>query len=41
MSNSMNGAATPDSAQSGAERHASWLELFFDLIAVAGVGQLA
>ncbi|HEY3708665.1 MAG TPA: low temperature requirement protein A [Amycolatopsis sp.] len=23
------------------ERHASWLELFFDLVAVAGVGQLA
>ncbi|MFF7181419.1 low temperature requirement protein A [Streptomyces sp. NPDC008121] len=23
------------------ERHASWLELFFDLIAVAGVGQIA
>ncbi|MFI9063900.1 low temperature requirement protein A [Streptomyces sp. NPDC053429] len=23
------------------ERHASWLELFFDLIAVAGVAQLA
>ncbi|MFJ2400600.1 low temperature requirement protein A [Streptomyces xanthochromogenes] len=26
---------------SGGERHASWLELFFDLVAVAGVAQLA
>ncbi|MGW8728733.1 low temperature requirement protein A [Streptomyces sp. NPDC055808] len=25
----------------GGERHASWLELFFDLVAVAGVAQLA
>ena len=27
--------------ESGAERHASWLELFFDLVAVAGIGMLA
>ncbi|MDM7855859.1 low temperature requirement protein A [Cellulomonas alba] len=25
----------------GPERHASWLELFFDLVVVAGIGQLA
>ncbi|MBD5787440.1 low temperature requirement protein A [Cellulosimicrobium terreum] len=25
----------------GAERHASWLELFFDLVVVAGIGMLA
>ncbi|MFG2411420.1 low temperature requirement protein A [Streptomyces goshikiensis] len=29
------------SAPAGGERHASWLELFFDLTAVAGVAQLA
>ncbi|MEV6106590.1 low temperature requirement protein A [Streptomyces sp. NPDC051940] len=28
-------------AESAGERHASWLELFFDLVAVAGVAQLA
>ena len=28
-------------AEAGEERHASWLELFFDLVAVAGIGALA
>ncbi|MGW1067889.1 low temperature requirement protein A [Streptomyces aureus] len=28
-------------AASGEDRHASWLELFFDLVAVAGVAQIA
>ena len=28
-------------AETGEERHASWLELFFDLVAVAGIGALA
>ncbi|MGW5360699.1 low temperature requirement protein A [Actinopolymorpha pittospori] len=28
-------------AKSGEDRHASWLELFYDLVAVAGVAQLA
>ncbi|MGW4806709.1 low temperature requirement protein A [Kitasatospora sp. NPDC004272] len=31
----------PDGTGPAAERHAGWNELFFDLIAVAGVGQLA
>ncbi|MFE5543892.1 low temperature requirement protein A [Streptomyces sp. NPDC056534] len=31
----------PASSPAESERHASWLELFFDLIAVAGVAQLA
>lgn len=35
------GEAGGQGAGHGAERHASWLELFFDLVAVAGVGQLA
>ena len=30
-----------DSTAGGEERHASWLELFFDLVAVAGIGALA
>jgi low temperature requirement protein LtrA len=30
-----------DAEPAGAERHASWLELFFDLVVVAGIGQLA
>ncbi|MCT4351529.1 low temperature requirement protein A [Streptomyces sp. Je 1-79] len=35
-------ASAPRPESSGeSERHASWLELFFDLIAVAGVAQLA
>ncbi|MEV0096567.1 low temperature requirement protein A [Streptomyces sp. NPDC050738] len=37
-------ASTQETGQGAAgetERHASWLELFFDLIAVAGVAQLA
>ncbi|MFI9509495.1 low temperature requirement protein A [Nocardia sp. NPDC052566] len=29
-----------ESAQAREERHASWIELFFDLVAVAGIGQL-
>lgn len=36
----MHGTSASGSEPEG-ERHASWLELFFDLIAVAGVGQLA
>jgi low temperature requirement protein LtrA len=35
----LNAAAEPDDLR--AERHASWAELFFDLVAVAGVGALA
>ena len=32
----------PDSKQKAVlERHASWIELFFDLVVVAGIGQLA
>jgi hypothetical protein len=34
-------SAPPPEASGESERHASWLELFFDLIAVAGVAQLA
>ncbi|MFG3139482.1 low temperature requirement protein A [Streptomyces sp. NPDC048211] len=41
MSASVSGAIPSVPEQAGGERHASWLELFFDLIAVAGVGQLA
>ncbi|MFJ7630974.1 low temperature requirement protein A [Streptomyces sp. NPDC097595] len=41
MSTSVSGASRSGSEPEGGERHASWLELFFDLIAVAGVGQLA
>ncbi|MET9535156.1 low temperature requirement protein A [Streptomyces sp. NPDC006649] len=33
--------APPTTGGAGEERHSSWLELFFDLIVVAGVGQLA
>ena len=33
-------ADAPEPTES-AERHASWLELFFDLVAVAGIGALA
>jgi low temperature requirement protein LtrA len=32
---------TPGPGLTGEERHASWLELFFDLVAVAGIGMLA
>ncbi len=35
----LNAAAEPDDLR--VERHASWAELFFDLVAVAGVGALA
>ncbi len=35
----LNAAAEPDNLR--VERHASWAELFFDLVAVAGVGALA
>ncbi|MFJ7721318.1 low temperature requirement protein A, partial [Rhodococcus erythropolis] len=32
----------PDEKQKAVlERHASWIELFFDLVVVAGIGQLA
>ncbi|WP_223774459.1 low temperature requirement protein A [Streptomyces sp. 135] len=41
MSTSMSGSSGSGSESEGGERHASWLELFFDLIVVAGVGQLA
>ncbi|MFK3735057.1 low temperature requirement protein A [Streptomyces sp. NPDC088090] len=41
MSTSVSGGSGSGSESEGGERHASWLELFFDLIAVAGVGQLA
>ncbi|GAA1357042.1 low temperature requirement protein A [Streptomyces beijiangensis] len=47
MADAADTADTADTANAGqsteaaAERHASWLELFFDLIAVAGVAQLA
>ncbi|MFF9066250.1 low temperature requirement protein A [Streptomyces sp. NPDC014891] len=34
-------AATPAETTAESERHASWLELFFDLVAVAGIAQLA
>ncbi|MEU6987849.1 low temperature requirement protein A [Streptomyces sp. NPDC046324] len=34
-------SARPPDSTGESERHASWLELFFDLIAVAGVAQLA
>ena len=36
-------AAAPAAGTSpvGEERHASWLELFFDLVVVAGIGMLA
>ncbi|MFB7369835.1 low temperature requirement protein A [Streptomyces sp. NPDC056222] len=34
-------SAPPPDSSGESERHASWLELFFDLIAVAGVAQLA
>ncbi|MEU9861245.1 low temperature requirement protein A [Streptomyces sp. NPDC047971] len=34
-------SAPPPDTSGESERHASWLELFFDLIAVAGVAQLA
>ncbi|WP_328297035.1 low temperature requirement protein A [Streptomyces sp. NBC_00435] len=37
----MTESAAPPAVDGGAERHASWLELFFDLTAVAGVAQLA
>ncbi|MFE3581291.1 low temperature requirement protein A [Streptomyces vinaceus] len=37
----MTGSAPVASAPAEGERHASWLELFFDLTAVAGVAQLA
>ncbi|MEV6579797.1 low temperature requirement protein A [Streptomyces sp. NPDC051582] len=37
----MTDPAPVDSAPAEGERHASWLELFFDLTAVAGVAQLA
>jgi low temperature requirement protein LtrA len=30
-----------DQVEERAELHASWIELFFDLVVVAGVGQLA
>ena len=30
-----------DSTDSTAERHATWLELFFDLVTIAGIGMLA
>jgi low temperature requirement protein LtrA len=33
--------AERSSEESTSERHASWLELFFDLVAVAGVAQLS
>ena len=33
--------ATETDEEAGAERHASWAELFFDLVAVAGVAALA
>ena len=33
--------AVADEAPDAPERHASWIELFFDLVVVAGVGQLA
>ncbi|QHT56430.1 low temperature requirement protein A [Cellulomonas sp. H30R-01] len=35
------GGATPVADGVAVERHASWLELFFDLVAVAGIGALA
>lgn len=35
------GADEVDEAGAAGERHASWTELFFDLVAVVGVGQLA
>ncbi len=41
MSTSLSSTPVSGSGPEGGERHASWLELFFDLIAVAGVGQLA
>ncbi|MET9881908.1 low temperature requirement protein A [Streptomyces sp. NPDC006430] len=37
----MTESAAAESAPADGERHASWLELFFDLTAVAGVAQLA
>lgn len=37
----MTDSAPAGSAPAEGERHASWLELFFDLTAVAGVAQLA
>ncbi|MFJ1865301.1 low temperature requirement protein A [Streptomyces sp. NPDC088097] len=40
MTDSTDPAVAPADAEPG-ERHASWLELFFDLTAVAGVAQLA
>ncbi|MEU3839289.1 low temperature requirement protein A [Streptomyces sp. NPDC028635] len=40
-SESASPAASPSPRPAESERHASWLELFFDLIAVAGVAQLA
>ncbi len=36
----MDDVETTETAET-AERHASWAELFFDLVAVAGVGVLA
>jgi low temperature requirement protein LtrA len=35
------GAGPAGRLETGTERHASWLELFFDLVVVAGIGQLA
>jgi low temperature requirement protein LtrA len=39
MSEAATGVATSDDA--AAERHASWLELFFDLVVAAGMAQVA